>query len=75
MCQKCAKKMKNYGYRTKVPKRILRRYARLFDKGYAIPLFKDRKSNYYIEAWVHWNHLNKTKRTKYQEMENPRDMR
>lgn len=64
MCQKCVKRLKNLGT-PKVPTRVLNRLAYYFEKGYGIPLFDDKASNYYIEAWLYLQHKYHTDKTRY----------
>lgn len=55
MCQKCVKKLKNLGDKTRVPKGTLKHLTREFAKGHPIPLFCDRNSNLFIEARLYTN--------------------
>lgn len=62
MCQKCAKRLKNRGGRTKVPKGLLKHLTREFAKGHAIPFFADMNSNLFVEARLYTNQKRATKK-------------
>lgn len=55
---------RNLEKKVTLPKRWIYRLARLFEKGYPIPLFSNNANNYAIEAELSKRRLKRTKKRK-----------
>lgn len=62
--ERMIRKSRNLKHKRKLPRRVLIRLARAFDRGGFIPLFESRADNYAIEGFCAQWHLQRTRRKK-----------